>query len=249
MFSFFRKKQKINPDAFAYIGTDMHNHILPGIDDGSPDTETSLILIQGLLDLGISKIISTPHILSDLHPNSLETIEDAYNELTALPELPIQKNSFGFAAEYMVDYDFETKIQTEDLLSFGKEKYILIEMSYLVESPNIKQVIFNLLTKGYQPILAHPERYSYYHHRLSTYEEYVDAGAQLQLNLLSLSGHYGGSVQSTAEKLINMGQYNWVGTDMHHIAHLQMLQLMSANNKVLRKLEKIQQLKNQDVLF
>jgi protein-tyrosine phosphatase len=248
MFSFFRKKQIINSDAFAFIGTDMHNHILPGIDDGSPDEETSKILIQGLLDLGFSKIISTPHILADLHPNTPETIEEAYNRILQLPDLPLKSNHFGYAAEYMIDYDFEEIIQKENLLFFGNERNILIEMSYLVESPNIRQVIFNLLTKGYQPILAHPERYSYYHHRLSTYEELVDAGAQLQMNLLSLTGHYGGKVQSTAERLIHMGLYGWVGTDMHHIAHLSMLQQMAANKKVLKTLEKIRNLKNPTLL-
>jgi protein-tyrosine phosphatase len=244
MFSLFKKKQYSPNNALNFIGADMHNHILPGIDDGSPDVETSLELINGLIELGISKIISTPHILADLYPNTPETIQNAYHELIKQPGFPLQKDKFGFAAEYMVDYDFEEKKLNNELLCFGEEKYILIEMSYLVESPNIREVIFKLLTKGYQPILAHPERYSFYHHRLTTYEELVDAGVQLQLNLLSLSGHYGGQIKSVGEKLIDMGLYQWVGTDMHHTTHLGMLRQLASNKKILARLEKIKDLKN-----
>lgn len=245
MFSIFTRKNPTFKDALGFIGSDMHNHILPGIDDGSPDTETSMILTDGLFDLGYKNIICTPHILSDLHPNTPATISESFENLLPIYAEKYKPESIGYAAEYMVDYDFEVIVQNGNLLTFGKEKYILIEMSYLVESPNLKNMIFNLLTTGYQPILAHPERYSFFHHKISIYEDLLDAGCDLQVNLLSLSGHYGGKVKSIAEKLIENGWINWLGTDMHHVNHLESLRQLARNKSILKKLSKIKGLKNQ----
>lgn len=249
MFSFFRKKRVDFRGKFSFIGTDIHSHLLPGIDDGSPDLETSILLTDGLLELGFQQILTTPHIIADLYPNTPQTISTAYKELIHSNSFPIQKQHFSFAAEYMVDFQFEERIQQEKLLCFGVSNYLLIEMSYLVESPNIRQVIFNLLTKGYQPILAHPERYGYYHHKPDIYETLTDAGCELQLNLLSLAGHYGKPVQAIAQKLIKQGLYNWVGTDLHHAGHLTMLQQMASNTKMITLLEQITTLKNPDFRY
>jgi protein-tyrosine phosphatase len=248
MFSFLSRKTPTFKNAFEFIGTDMHNHILPGIDDGSPDTETSMILTEGLFELGYKHIICTPHILSDLHPNTPATIKGAFDKLSPKYAEKYPIGSLGFAAEYMVDYDFEVLVQNGDLLTFGIEKYLLIEMSYLVESPNLKNMIFSLLTSGYQPILAHPERYSFYHHKISIYEDLLDAGCELQVNLLSLGGHYGGKVKSVAEKLIENGWINWLGTDMHHINHLESLKKIARDKSVLKTLAKIKDLKNRELL-
>jgi protein-tyrosine phosphatase len=247
MFSIFSKKRQFYKDRFSFISIDIHNHILPGIDDGSEDEATSLLLLNGLLELGIKKVVSTPHIISALYPNNFETISLSYKKIMDLPDFPLEKSDFKFAAEYMVDYEFEDKIQHEPILSFGADKYVLLEMSYLVESPNFRNVLFFLLTKGFQPILAHPERYGFYHHKIDYYEQLVDAGCQLQLNLLSLAGHYGKQVQTISEKLLKANLYTWVGTDMHHTTHLSMLQQMASNDKLIRKLELIKDLKNQYV--
>lgn len=222
----------------------MHNHILPGIDDGSPDCTVSKQLLEGLLELGYNRFVFTPHIIPDVHPNTPQTIAAAYNTLLDALRF-LQDMPTTFAAEYMVEYSFGQMMKAQKPLCFGKDKYVLIEMSYLVESMNIKEAIFELITSGYQPILAHPERYSYYHHSFSTYEELVDAGCMLQVNLLSLTGAYGPRVQAAGEKLIKKNLVNWLGTDMHHIGHLEMLKQMAENKKVLKMLEAIPHLKNQ----
>jgi protein-tyrosine phosphatase len=249
MFSIFRKKKADYRGKFSFIGTDIHSHLLPGIDDGSPDDATSFLLTEGLLELGFRQLITTPHIISDLYPNTPDTISTAYQALINSDNFPIQNQKFSYAAEYMVDFEFEEKSAKNPILCFGEAKCILIEMSYLVESPNIRQVIFNLLTKGYQPILAHPERYGYYHHIPDMYETLADAGCELQLNLLSLTGHYGKPTQAIAQKLIKQGLYQWVGTDIHHPRHLTMLQEMASNTKIIAELEQIQDLKNSQILL
>jgi tyrosine-protein phosphatase YwqE len=245
MFSFFKRKPQ-PARSLEFLGTDMHNHLLPGIDDGSADVETSLQLIEGMMELGYSKFVCTPHIILEVHPNNYETISAAHGKFTsALKEkglnVPVE-----FAAEHMLNFDFDSQLAENRVLPFGN-KHVLIEMSYAVESPNIKEAIFELQTKGYKPILAHPERYPYYFHRMEYYEEIKDAGCDLQLNILSLTGYYGKPIQKMAEKLIDKGWISWVGSDLHHHRHLGALMQLSADAKVLKWLDKIKDLKNQSI--
>jgi len=222
MFNFFKKSPKPVPADLSFIGIDMHSHLLPGIDDGLQEVEQSVEFIRDLKNLGYKKLYCTPHILSDLYPNSPETIlprlalvRDALK--AANVDMPIEA-----AAEYMIDHmfaDLIAKSKKEDLLTIGGD-YILVEMSYLAPSPNFDQVIFDLRMLGLQPILAHPERYSYYHHQFEQYERFKDLGCKLQVNLLSLSGGYGPHVKKTAEKLFKNQMVDFLGTDMHHERHL-----------------------------
>ena len=244
MFSFFQRKKIDYINALSFLKADMHNHLLPGIDDGSPDLETSLLLTEGMQELGFTNLTFTPHILSDVHPNTKSTIDDAFNILKPEIAQKFPELSLNFAAEYMLDFLFEDLLLQGNILCFGKEKYVLIEMSYLVESPNLRQMIFSLLTSGYQPILAHPERYNYLHQRFSFYETLVDAGCELQLNLLSLGGFYGPHVVKTAEKLIKTGLFSWVGTDMHHTGHLDALQNLVTKKRFRQQLDLIKNIKN-----
>ncbi|MCU0403077.1 MAG: histidinol phosphatase [Chitinophagaceae bacterium] len=247
MLSIIFKKKSDWRNALAFIGTDIHNHLLPGIDDGSPDIENSMELYEGLHELGFSDFVFTPHILTDIHPNNRTTISNSYSKLKPCIKEKNEVCKLAFAAEYMVDFEFEKIVAGKDLLSFGKENYILIEMSYLVESPNLKNMVFELLTKGYQPILAHPERYNFLHHKFSFYEELVDAGCHLQINLLSMLGHYGAGARKTAEKLIDKGLVNWLGTDTHHTGHIESLRTLAQDRSILKKLERIKDLYNQKV--
>ncbi len=223
MFNFF-KKSSVNAD-LSFLSADMHSHLLPGIDDGLEEVEQSVAFIRDLQELGYTKLICTPHILSDLYPNTPQTI---------LPKLALVRDALKAAnvdmqveaaAEYMVDHMFAellAKSKKEDLLTINGN-YILVEMSYLSPSPNFDKVIFDLRMLGLQPILAHPERYSYYHHQFEQYERFKDMGCKLQVNLLSLSGGYGPYVKKAAEKLFKNQMVDFLGTDMHHERHLETL--------------------------
>lgn len=247
MFSFFFRNKTGYRNALSFIGTDMHNHILPGIDDGSPDTDISIKLTEGLFELGYHSMVCTPHIISDLYPNNPVTIEDAHQRFIKAAPQNLLPNGVGYAAEYMLNFDFEAILSSKNLLFFGEKRFVLIEMSYLVESQNLKKMVFELIINGYQPILAHPERYHFYHFQPKVYEELVDAGCMLQLNILSVGGHYGGKIRSVAEKLIQKNLFTWVGTDMHHIGHLEILKRMASDKKILRTLEKIKNLQNPEL--
>jgi tyrosine-protein phosphatase YwqE len=224
MFEFLFKSGKVKPD-LSFIAVDMHSHLLPGLDDGLREVEQSVEFIKDLKELGYHKLICTPHILSDLYPNSREKI---------MPKLDLVRQALSnagvdvkieAAAEYMIDHDFSQAVSTskkEDLLTIEND-YILVEMSYLAASPVFEQTIFDLRMLGLTPILAHPERYSYYHSDFDQYHRFKELGCKLQVNLLSLSGGYGPYVKRTAEKLFKNKMVDFLGTDMHHERHLGML--------------------------
>lgn len=242
MFSFFKRRPQ-PARSLEFIGFDMHNHLLPGIDDGSDSVQTSLLLMEGMMEVGYSKFVCTPHIIPEVHPNNRATISAAWEKLnTAIKEkgwdVPL-----AYAAEFMLNFEFGELLENGKILPFG-HNHVLIEMSYAVESPNIRESIFQLQTKGYKPILAHPERYPYYFHNLRNFEEIIDAGCDLQLNILSLTGYYGKPIQKIAEKLIEKGWISWVGSDLHHDRHLAALRQLSTDSKILKQLDKIRNIKN-----
>jgi len=219
MFSIFKKKPEKVTD-LSWLGVDMHSHLLPGIDDGAKSVEESVSYIKALHDLGLRKLICTPHIFQELYPNSNQTI---------MPALQLVKNALvsaditielEAAAEYMVDDRFEI---SESMMCLP-DNHLLIEMSYLNETPNIEQVIFDLQIKGYKIILAHPERYNFYHHAHERYSRLKDMGCIFQLNLLSITGYYGKPVKTMTEYLLSKNMYELAGTDLHHEQHLKALQ-------------------------
>ena len=226
----------------------MHSHLLPGLDDGLKTLDESVAFITELHNLGYSKLICTPHIISDMYPNSPQTI---------LPKLEIVRNALReknididieAGAEYMVDIEMERYVAAGgDLLIFGNN-LILIEMSYVGPSPNIEQVIFQLRLKGLQPVLAHPERYNYYHHNFDMYQRFIDLGCHLQVNLLSLLGYYGKPSKLIAEKLIKHQMVSLLGTDMHHQRHLDALKEL-ASKKEFYKLFDETEIRNKKLLM
>lgn len=200
---------------------DMHNHILPGIDDGSPDIETSIRLIKEYKALGYTKIIATPHTMSDYYPNTTESILTALDKVNSeLANQNIQDVEIKAASEYMIDPWFEEMIDSKSKLLTYKDNHVLIEMSYLRESENFSEILYKLQLQGYQPILAHPERYSYYLDNFDKYYGFKTQGIKLQLNMLALTKHYGSKIQKTAKRLLKEGMYDFIGIDTHRMEHL-----------------------------
>ena len=247
MFSFFKRSAPKIVPSFDFIGVDMHNHILPGIDDGSPNPEMSLRLLEQLQGLGYHSFCCTPHIISDVHPNTPETISGAATTLKQHLSTGKRQFPFSFAAEYMVNFDFDELVEQKNLLTIDGKR-VLIEMSYAVESPNIRETVFSLITKGYQPVLAHPERYPYYHNpNMRDYEKLIDGGCEFQINMLSLGGYYGPPQKEIAAKLIKLGWVNWLGTDCHHLRHVDALTDLANNKKALKLMHEIKNLKNPEM--
>ncbi len=227
MFGLFKKKKEellaVQID-YSALGVDMHSHLLPGIDDGSPDAATSVGYIQKMMELGYRKFITTPHIYPDLYPNTRETILAAHQVLTTkLKEEGIDVEVQA-AAEYFIDDLFADRLKNDEpLLTFHKN-FVLVEISFMQAPSDLKNILFDLIVKGYQPVLAHPERYNYYHARKEVYHRFKDQGCLLQINLLSLSGYYGKGVQDAAHYLVEHKLVDLIGTDLHHQRHLEAMQ-------------------------
>lgn len=222
-FDRFKKNKKLEtPVDLSYIGIDMHSHFIPGIDDGAKTIDDSVEMITEMYNLGYSKVITTPHIMSDFYKNTPEIILGGLEKVKAkLAEnkVPIAVEA---ASEYYLDFDFERKLNEEKMLTFGNN-HILFEISYMNPPDNLFHVIFKMQTLGYKPILAHPERYNFWHTDFEKYEAFVDKGVLLQMNINSLSGYYSMATKKIAEHLIDRNMISFVGTDCHHIGHLKLV--------------------------
>jgi tyrosine-protein phosphatase YwqE len=204
------------------ITTELHSHLIPAVDDGVQTMEQSLLILKRFAELGYKKVITTPHIMADFYKNSKENLlpalEEVKNELRK-QEIDIE---LQVAAEYMIDDLFIDKVLKKELLTFGKN-YVLIEMPFDQEAPNIKEAIFELQLNNYQPVLAHPERYLYYAYNKSKYEDLVQQGILFQMNLFSLVGYYSPEQLKTVEHLIKNKMISFVGSDIHAPRHLKIL--------------------------
>ena len=215
----------------------MHSHLLPGIDDGSPDMQTSLQLIRGMTELGYSKLITTPHIMWDMYKNTREVILDKLEQLRAAVKAEGLAVEINAAAEYFLDDYVAGLLRKNDPLLTVSGKMVLVEFSLAQPSMSLKDILFEMQMQGYQPIIAHPERYIYLEHNKDFYEELKEIGCLFQLNLLSLTNHYGKSVHELAQYLIKKGHYDLVGTDLHHSRHLEALQNGDLSNSLKKVLD------------
>ncbi|WP_291725989.1 tyrosine-protein phosphatase [Bernardetia sp.] len=224
MISLFRRKAKSYGNVLP-ITVDMHSHLLPGIDDGCKSFDESIALIKELIELGYKKLICTPHIMGDFYRNTPEIILGKLDQLTDIINQLGLDIELGAAAEYYLDESFVERIDNaEELLCFGKEKYVLFETSYMNASPHTENVIFMLQSLGYTPVLAHPERYVYL---FENYNEQLhklhSKGVLFQININSLSGYYSRPSKKIAEYLIDEELVSFLGTDMHGERHFKSL--------------------------
>jgi protein-tyrosine phosphatase len=231
-------KAPTEPVDLSVLKTDMHSHLIPGIDDGSQSMDDTIAMLAKFKSLGYQKVITTPHIMSDHYRNTPEIIlgglEDVRAELKRI-NLDIEIEA---AAEYFFDETLFAKIKERSFLTFG-ENYVLVEFSFFSEPIEEDRLFFEMLTQNYRPILAHFERYAFYHGSVDAAEKFRDSGVLIQMNLNSLSGHYGPEVKKQAERLIDANLIDFVATDCHRIEHLQLLE-RQLNSPLFHKLMKLQ---------
>jgi protein-tyrosine phosphatase len=230
MFSFFQKKYYLKDYLENFI--DIHNHILPGIDDGASTVEDSINLIENFKEIGTTRFIATPHVMNDYYPNTPQTIKTAIEDLQ---QKLVQANEGNIkiraAAEYMMDQAFMELLEKERLLTL-KDDFVLVEMSYFQAPINLHEILFQLQTQQYKPVLAHPERYAFFHSKsLDSYTDLKNRGCLFQLNALSLVGHYGKNMQDIAFRLLKEGMIDFLGTDTHQLRHLEKLSTVQLSKK------------------
>ncbi|MEI6866488.1 CpsB/CapC family capsule biosynthesis tyrosine phosphatase [Flavicella sp.] len=231
MLKLFKKGTPIT-EVFPLDFVDIHSHLLPEIDDGSKSMENTIEMISTMEAYGIQNFITTPHVLGDVWKNSSDTILDKLD--LVLEELEKQDMSyikFEAAAEYMLDEQFCELLKKRDLLTL-KEDSLLVEMSYLQAPVNLFEILFDIQLAGYNPILAHPERYSFCHENFDIYHKLKESGCRFQVNLLSLTGNYGKSIQKVAEKLIKENMIDLAGSDTHNMNHLNSLKKLGTKKNL-----------------
>lgn len=218
MFTLFKSKPKLK-DLIPDNHVDIHSHLLHGIDDGAKTFEDTLKLTKALQGFGTSQFITTPHIIQHVWNNTADQIRT--KEAATVMELEKHQITIPFraAAEYMLDDNFSQLFQSEKLLTL-KENYVLVEMSYINAPIQLYTFLFDLQVAGYIPVLAHPERYLFYHSHFEEYLKLKKAGCLFQLNLLSVVGYYGNEIAKIAEKLLQKSMYDFVGSDVHHANHI-----------------------------
>lgn len=223
-FARFRSTNKTLPIDLSGIGTDMHSHLIPGIDDGSQNMDQTLIMLSKFESLGYRKVITTPHIISDVYKNDPHIIKEG---LKKVREAAIENGmsiQIEAAAEYYFDETLLHKLRTgEELLTFSGN-HVLFEFSFHAKPDRIDELLFEFKTRGYQPVLAHFERYLYWIRKPEQARTFREQGVLIQINLNSLTGHYGPEIRKQAEKLIDMNCVDLVGTDCHRIEHLMILE-------------------------
>lgn len=239
---FSKKEVLLDPIDLNQLKTDLHSHLIPGIDDGSATMEDTVALLRKFEQLGYQKVVTTPHVMSDYYINTPEII----NEGLVNVRKAIQENGLNIAieaaAEYNLEPEFEKLIEEENVLTFGKENFLLFELSFFEEPKRLNENIWSMREKGYNPVLAHVERYAYWHQDYDKVEEMINRGVKLQLNIGSITGNYGPEVKTFAERLIKDKVIEFVGSDCHHMQHLEMIEYA-------RRLPSFQQLIKQDQLL
>ena len=237
MFNFFTKKYFLIDHLDSFI--DIHNHILPGIDDGAKTVNESIELIKGFGEFGVTDFICTPHIMENYYPNNPVTINSSLSLLkNGLKMNNLDHVNIDAAAEHMIDSGFEKLLEDYKFMPISKS-YLLIEMSYLQSSINFNESVKLISENSLFPIFAHPERYTYLHNNLKQYKKLKGKGLLFQLNMMSLSDYYGKEVNQAANWLLKHNLIDFIASDIHKISQLNYLKKISINEKTLMLIKPI----------
>lgn len=196
--------------------TDWHCHILPGVDDGFQKMEDSLAVLSRYEQAGVSKVWLTPHVMEDI-PNETAGLRRRFDQLKAAYNGPLELH---LASENMLDGLFQQRLQAGDLLPYDKER-LLVETSYYNAPLRFRELLREIRMAGWEPVLAHPERYRYMGEE--DYKSIFHEGVLFQLNVPSLLGFYGSTAQGKAHWLLENGMYRLCGTDLHQMAGFEKL--------------------------
>ena len=233
MFNIFHRKKENNQ---LFYNTDVHCHILPGVDHGSQNVEQSIEMLRAERDMGITRVILTSHVTAETFENTPDTLRPAFEilkQVVAETE-DISHMKLYLSAEYRMDEFWDKQYTLGNQIAMPGN-YILMENSFHQELLGLDELLFDLKVKGYKPILAHPERYIYYAQRKQRLEQLHNTGTKFQVNLLSLAGYFGQHCRETALWLVKRGMVDMLGSDMHGMEHVKVIQDY-INSKEWRKL-------------
>ncbi|MCX8112042.1 MAG: histidinol-phosphatase [Bacteroidia bacterium] len=218
----------------AELVVELHNHVLPGVDDGAQTMQEALQMMFFWAEMGYQKVIATPHQNTFMNASEIQ-LDAAEHRLRAQlqeQEIPIFLTA---AAEYLVEPELQGRLPS--LRTFGPKRYVLIELGFWASPVGWESLMFQLYQIGYTPVLAHPERYTFADRQ--TLKSWYERGYFLQVNLLSLARAYGKEAQQKAEYLLEKGWVHFLGSDMHHSGQIALVRQALAHRLVRRQISSL----------
>jgi protein-tyrosine phosphatase len=224
MLGFFRKltgSRTASPhDGIVLRERDCHCHVVPGVDDGSRNLDESLEMLRLLARAGAKRVIATPHIFPGRFPNEPEDLRPVFEQLVRARDEAGLDVELELGAEHYLDDLLLARVEAEKILSFGPERYVLFETTTGAHAPpNLMDVVFALLGRGYTPLMAHVERYHYLRDEegQELCEDLRAAGVRFQVNRTvgkaNLPGR--GPRGEFIAWLLERGWIDEVGSDLH----------------------------------
>lgn len=207
--------------------TDIHNHIIFSIDDGAENLDKSISMLEQAAEFNIRQLAATPHITDLTDQSIIDRIKKHFEQLKDVIikyEMPVD---LFLAAELIYNDQIYDWLKKSWVTFNGNQKYFLFEVPLFNLPDGIGEFIFQVKLKGYEPILAHPERYIYLHKNIDQLIRWRQQGCLMQMNAGSLIGQFGNEVLSITKKLLAANYYTFVASDAHDIE--------SRNFKVLPK--------------
>lgn len=240
MFEFLKHRPKKPRPIFEPLETDIHCHLLPCVDDGSKSIEESTMCLHIMHAAGFKNVICTPHFQYPRFDNKEEDIKSRFESLkkdlsanTALSGLTLA----GVGGEYRIDSGFHERAQEAKFLLVGG-RYLLVEFSLHQQVMGLDEILFDLQMRGFDIILAHPERYPYFGSQSSRLEHFKEMGIYFQTNILSFAGFYGEGARRKAYEMVDAGWIEFMGTDMHNGLYAQALIDASHDHRLERLIER-----------
>ena len=220
-----------------FYNTDVHCHILPGVDHGSQSLEQSLEMLRAEMEMGINRVILTSHVTAITFENTGDSLTSAFQVLKKAVREAGLDIELHVSAEYRMDEYFDKEYKAGHLLPMPGN-HVLLESSFQQELMNLDELLFDMQVKGYKTILAHPERYTYYSRRRKRYEQLHNAGARFQVNILSFTGYFGEEARNSALWFARNEMIDYLGSDMHNLKHAHII-MDYLNSKEWKKLSKV----------
>lgn len=240
MFDWLRQKQTPAQSGILAGLTDIHTHILPGVDDGIASEAEALKALEAYEAFGIGKVVLTPHIMEDYPQNTSASLRQRFERFKAMYKGSVE---LSLGAEYMLDNNFGRLLDSGDVMPVAG-RYLLVETAFMSPPLNLAERLDEIRAKGYFVVLAHPERYAYM--RQEEYRKLKEMGVLFQLNLLSIVGGYGKSIEEKAKRLLRAGHYNFIGTDIHNLGHH--CHLLTNSKLGRREIKLLMELKNRSLI-
>lgn len=195
---------------------DIHNHVLVGIDDGPQSLEEAINLIKQAKEQGIKGIVVTPHHLHPRYNNTFENVLSGIDELNKNEEI-VQLNMQLYPGQEIriTDKIFED-LEEQKIYGINHSKYLLIELPSNELPHYTKNFFYKIQTKGFIPVIAHPERNKAIAHDINLLYELINNGALSQITASSLTGELGKNIQKLSIQMIEHNLIHFVASDAHH---------------------------------